>query len=100
MNRRAVLCVVSGGAFALAVLAAVAGVQALTSVIEPAVLLVCQRPTEVRCTDDFFFGRHGGKHTVGSVLVAAAVLLGGVSGAIAVLAAGKPARDAAPPARE
>lgn len=83
----------------LAALAAILGVMALTSETESAILLVCESPADVRCTDNFFFGRQGGQHTVGSAFVAAAVLLGFLSGAVAVLAARKPVRVAAPPAR-
>jgi hypothetical protein len=98
MNRRAGLFVISGGAFVLAALAATVGVVALTSEIVPATLLVCESPADARCTDDFFFGRQGGQHTVGSAFMTAAVLLSFLSGAVAVLAARKPVENAAPPA--
>lgn len=97
VTRRAGLFVGSAGILVLAALAAIVGVLALTSEIEPATLLVCESPTDVRCTDNFFFGRKGGQHTVGSAFIAAAVLLGFLSGAVAVLTARKPVGDAAPP---
>lgn len=81
---------------ALAVGAAWLGVVVLTSEIQPANLISCDNPSDLRCSDNFFFGLKGGQHTLGASLVALAVLAGFVSGGLAVSAARKPVSESVP----
>lgn len=81
----------------LAVGAAWLGVIVLTSDIQPANLIICDSASDLRCSDNFFFGRKGGQNTLGAVLVALAVLSGFLSGGLAVSAARKPVSETAPP---
>ena len=83
--------------FALALGAAWLGVIVLTSEIQTANLIVCDSPTDLRCTDNFFFGRKGGQNTLGAALVALAVLSAFVSGGLAMSAARKLVNETTPP---
>lgn len=83
--------------FVLALGAAWLGVIVLTSAIQTANFIVCDSPADLRCTDNFFFGRKGGQNTLGTALVAVAVLSAFVSGSLTMLAARKPVIETTPP---
>jgi hypothetical protein len=85
--RRIKLGVLAGVLFIVALGSAWLGILALTNMNVPAVLVMCENPSDLRCSDHFFLGRRGAQNTGGSVFVAFALLFSFAAGAAAVSAA-------------
>jgi hypothetical protein len=89
MNAHRIVALV--GALALALVGSAAAVFAIIALTNDNVLVMaCEQPEGIRCSDHFFLGDEGYQNTLGSTLIAGALLLWFSAGVVVALAAGVP----------